>query len=187
MGTSIKDDLRRKALEDLKNFDLELIKTKSKSLSTNLLTLLKSLNFQSKKIGVFIPMRTEPIWYLAFLEKPISGFFYAPEVSEKAMTFKEISLIHLVQNKMNWSVKLTSLEEKNLDAILIPGLLFTKNGGRLGRGKAFYDNYLKNYRGVRIGVCFEEQIKDFLPLEDHDELMNYIVTDKKIINCKGEI
>ncbi len=63
-----------------------------------------------------------------------------------------------------------------IDVIIVPGVAFTRCGGRLGRGKGYYDRYLarKGFRGYKIGVCYPHQILDNLPSEEHDVLMNWV-------------
>ena len=64
-----------------------------------------------------------------------------------------------------------------IDAFLCPGLAFDTRGGRLGRGKGFYDRALCRARGnaVRIGVCFPYQIvPDTFP-QSHDVAMNLVI------------
>lgn len=64
-----------------------------------------------------------------------------------------------------------------IDAVVVPGVAFTKDGARMGRGKGYYDKYLsqKDFRGVKIGVCYAEQILDELPVEPHDVRMDCVV------------
>jgi len=63
---------------------------------------------------------------------------------------------------------------------LIPGRAFTKNGDRLGRGKAYYDKYLsqipqdKKNRVHLAGVSFPQQIVESLPTAEHDIKMNFV-------------
>jgi 5-formyltetrahydrofolate cyclo-ligase len=68
----------------------------------------------------------------------------------------------------------------NLDCILVPGLAFTKNGDRIGYGKGYYDVLLNKTNAHKIGLAFEEQIVDEVPLEDHDARMNVVITDQSI-------
>jgi 5-formyltetrahydrofolate cyclo-ligase len=65
-----------------------------------------------------------------------------------------------------------------IDAFICPGLAFDHNGGRLGRGKGFYDRMLANARedALKIGVCFAFQIVPDTHSETHDILMNEVVT-----------
>jgi 5-formyltetrahydrofolate cyclo-ligase len=63
-----------------------------------------------------------------------------------------------------------------LDLALVPGVAFDCGGGRLGRGKGFYDRLLASIRAVKCGVALDHQIEANLPREPHDLAMNCIVT-----------
>lgn len=65
---------------------------------------------------------------------------------------------------------------KQLDLALVPGIGFTLNGGRLGRGKGYYDRLLEKVPGFKCGVAFDCQVIDVLPLESHDVQLNCILT-----------
>jgi 5-formyltetrahydrofolate cyclo-ligase len=72
------------------------------------------------------------------------------------------------------------LEEVSVDAVdvfLCPGLGFDRKGGRLGRGRGFYDRMLKQAKptAVKIGVCFPFQIVDHIVTEDHDVTMDLVL------------
>lgn len=68
-----------------------------------------------------------------------------------------------------------------IDALLCPGLAFDRHGGRLGRGKGFYDRVLSLMRpdALRVGVAFQLQIQEALPLEEHDILMTHLVREEE--------
>lgn len=61
--------------------------------------------------------------------------------------------------------------------MLVPGLFFTKDGKRLGRGKGFYDRSLSVIPPcVRtIGICKKSQILDDLPTEPHDMKVQNVI------------
>ncbi len=71
---------------------------------------------------------------------------------------------------------LPAISPNELDIIFVPGLGFDFMGGRLGRGKAYYDRLLHNLAGLRCGVAFSEQIVAEAPVEPHDIKMNCLVT-----------
>ncbi len=66
-----------------------------------------------------------------------------------------------------------------IDLMVIPALAFDIFGGRLGRGKGFYDRVLKNYHGSRVGLAYSFQVLKELPCEIWDERMDYVVTESK--------
>lgn len=72
-------------------------------------------------------------------------------------------------------------DENNVNAILVPGLAFDQNGGRMGFGKGYYDRLLENSKAVKIGLCYAFQIFEKIPTESHDVPMNFIITEKEIL------
>lgn len=75
---------------------------------------------------------------------------------------------------------------KQLDLILVPGLAFDLNGRRLGRGGGYYDRLLEHVNGLKCGVAFEAQLRDCLPIEDHDVLLNCLVTPARWLEFHGD-
>jgi 5-formyltetrahydrofolate cyclo-ligase len=68
-----------------------------------------------------------------------------------------------------------------LDLVLVPGIAFDARGGRLGRGKGFYDRLLAGVRGAKCGVAFDEQLVDAVPVGPHDIRLNCILTPTRWI------
>ena len=60
---------------------------------------------------------------------------------------------------------------------LVPGVAFDKHGGRLGRGKGIYDRMLSSGTGLTIGVFYECHETGKMPVEDHDQPMDWIITE----------
>lgn len=63
-----------------------------------------------------------------------------------------------------------------IDLVLVPGIGFGLNGGRLGRGKGYYDRLLAGVPGIKCGVAFDWQIEPEIPLEPHDVAMDWLVS-----------
>lgn len=71
--------------------------------------------------------------------------------------------------------------------LLIPGLVFNKNGTRLGKGKGYYDRALVGFSGTKVGVCFDFQISDkLIPHEPHDIMMDYLISESGVIECRKQ-
>lgn len=66
---------------------------------------------------------------------------------------------------------------ESIDAVLVPGVAFTKEGIRLGRGKAYYDRFLQKLPSstVKIGVCFGCQLHSTLPSDPWDIKMDEVI------------
>ena len=68
------------------------------------------------------------------------------------------------------------LTPNSIDFILVPGVAFSPNGYRLGRGKGYYDKFLSKYSNLfTVGVCFREQFYLDIPTEPHDIPMQRVL------------
>jgi 5-formyltetrahydrofolate cyclo-ligase len=73
--------------------------------------------------------------------------------------------------------------------VLTPGLAFDRQLRRLGKGKGFYDRFLRRLRAAHppgsdswaVGLAFSEQLVERVPVSDHDETLQGIVTDREVI------
>ncbi len=65
---------------------------------------------------------------------------------------------------------------ENIDLIIVPGVAFDKNNNRLGRGKGFYDRFLKKTNAYKLGVCFPFQLFENIPVTDNDVKMDQVIT-----------
>jgi 5-formyltetrahydrofolate cyclo-ligase len=63
-----------------------------------------------------------------------------------------------------------------LDLVLVPGVGFTPDGHRLGRGRGYYDRLLTDVRGLKCGVGFDQQLVESIPTEPHDVILDCILT-----------
>ena len=77
-----------------------------------------------------------------------------------------------------WEPAGEPLDSAEIDFALVPGLAFTRDGRRLGRGKGFYDRFLPNMRPdcFVCGVGYDVQLVDDLPTEPHDVTLDAVVT-----------
>ena len=92
----------------------------------------------------------------------------------------------LVENK--WGILEPSrenqdkIEPKEIDLVIIPLLIFDKNGNRVGYGKGFYDRFLQqcNPKTLKIGICLEDPIEMIKDVDKFDVKMNFCITPNKI-------
>jgi 5-formyltetrahydrofolate cyclo-ligase len=70
-----------------------------------------------------------------------------------------------------------------IDLILVPGLAFSKDRHRLGRGGGFFDRLLAGRAtdAFKLGICFSFQVLDSIPVEPHDIVMDAIVTNDRCL------
>jgi 5-formyltetrahydrofolate cyclo-ligase len=70
------------------------------------------------------------------------------------------------------------IDPSEINAILLPGSVFDKRGGRFGYGGGFYDRFVSKIpNGVRIGLAFDLQVVEQIPLQPHDELLDFVITE----------
>lgn len=67
---------------------------------------------------------------------------------------------------------------------IVPAISFDKNGYRLGYGKGYYDYFLKDFPGTKIGLCYSALLTDKLYTEIHDIPMDIIVTEKSVYHLR---
>lgn len=66
---------------------------------------------------------------------------------------------------------------EEIQVIIIPGVAFDKKNQRLGRGKAYYDKMLKNTNAFKVGICFDFQLLESIPVDKFDVKMDNIISD----------
>jgi len=59
---------------------------------------------------------------------------------------------------------------------VVPALAYNAGGFRIGYGGGYYDRFLKDYTGLKVGICYGEFVCD-LPVEEHDVGVDVLLTD----------
>jgi 5-formyltetrahydrofolate cyclo-ligase len=70
-----------------------------------------------------------------------------------------------------------------LDLVLVPGSGFTKTGYRMGRGAGFYDRFLTRTSGFRMGITCDALLREAIPMDEHDQTVEALVTETRFIYC----
>ena len=72
-----------------------------------------------------------------------------------------------------------------IDLVVVPGLAFDAHGHRLGRGGGYYDRFLSKLRksATSIGLAFEAQMIDQIPINQDDVSVKIVVTDRRVTNA----
>jgi len=76
-----------------------------------------------------------------------------------------------------------SIEKKEIDLQIVPGVVFSDEGYRIGFGGGYYDRYMLDYNGVTLSLAFAVQTSHRILVEGHDIPVSKIVTEKKEIIC----
>lgn len=69
-----------------------------------------------------------------------------------------------------------------VELVLVPGLCFDREGGRLGYGRGYYDRFLRRLPAgtPRVGVCYDALVVEALPHEPHDVAVSYLATESGV-------
>ncbi len=139
----------------------------------------------NKKVGIYIPLKNELMLKLDNLDV---NLLYVPYMrkynNDLIMEYHKYTFEH---TKDDLNIKSTNGEKidiNKLDVIIIPGLCYNNRGYRLGRGMGCYDKALKNYQGLMIGSCYDDNVIDYKFEEKHDIKVDLIVTNKRIIKME---
>lgn len=65
----------------------------------------------------------------------------------------------------------------DIDISIIPGVAFDRSGMRIGFGKGYYDRFLAEFEGLKIGLCYDFQLYESVPHDEHDIAMDIIITE----------
>ena len=80
-----------------------------------------------------------------------------------------------------WEPNLTETFEGNIDLVVVPGVAFDTKKNRLGRGKGYYDRFFKKKRTIKIGVGFDFQLINSVPVNSWDKRLDMIITPSTTI------
>jgi len=184
----MKEGLRKEIKEKRKKQTKEENREKSKEIKKKLFCLKEFKDAET--ILFYISYKSEVFTHQmikeAFKDKrvvvPISNKKnYSLTLSElKSWDDLEIGSYNIPEPK---KVHINEISIENIGLIIVPGVAFDKRGNRLGHGKGYYDRLLNKTNAKKIGLAFEFQLKDEIPIDKHDENVDIIITEKRIIRC----
>ena len=75
------------------------------------------------------------------------------------------------------------IEPANDALVIVPCVAFSPSGHRLGHGQGYFDRFLAHHRGTTVGIAFETQKIEHLPVEEHDMSLDIVLTES---GCYGK-
>ncbi len=81
--------------------------------------------------------------------------------------------------------KTSVVQPHQLDLVLVPGVVFTKQGYRIGFGGGYYDRFLADFQGATRSLAFECQLAEKIPVEAHDVPVQGIHTESRYIESEA--
>jgi 5-formyltetrahydrofolate cyclo-ligase len=138
---------------------------------------------EARLVCAFVPMKSEPDIRLLWSDETGPAFCFP------RLRHEEIELIHVEKRALladaDWRLAAPEFDQcpradfSSVDLFLVPGLAFTPDGYRLGRGAGFYDRLLERRasRQHTFGVCFHSRLVAELPVEAHDQRVERVITE----------
>ncbi|MCH7967433.1 MAG: 5-formyltetrahydrofolate cyclo-ligase [Thaumarchaeota archaeon] len=177
-----KKSLRNLLLERRDSTSYDLMKIASEKIQKR----LKKINAfrDAQKIGVYYPIGSEILTQNIIQELLSNGkdvFF--PKVIRKNIEFRKIIDFSSLE-KGSFDImepKDDCLTDNSLDVVLVPTVGISPTGVRLGYGRGFYDRFLSEHKTTTISLTLEKQIIKNIPKSEHDIIIDWIVTEDRIL------
>ena len=180
-----KKSLRNLLLEKRDNTSFDFMKIVSKKMQKRLKKINAFRNAQ--KIGVYYPIGSEIltqdiIQELLSNEKDV----FLPKVIGEKIEFRKITNFSSLE-KGSFDImepKDDCVIDNNLDVVLVPTVGISPIGVRLGYGHGFYDRFLAEHKTITISLTLEKQIVKNIPKSEHDIIIDWIVTEDRILKTQ---
>lgn len=181
-----KDEIRKQILEKRSNLSLEEVDKKSELIIENLAPYLKN----AQNIMIFMDMKNEVRITKLIELYPEKNFFISKIVNSKnrEMKINKYNENELVLHKFGYYESSSDdfYDEKILDIVIVPALAFDSSKNRIGFGGGYYDTFLnkvreKNKNTLFIGVCYDFQMIEEVPIEEHDITLDLVINESEVL------
>ncbi len=181
-----KKELRQNMISILKSMDTNTKNAAADNITIHAKEYIQSCGFKS--VGIVLPMKIEyDTWKLIdeLLEMDIEVYSPQCHYDDKSMTFHRLtSRDEVTLDEKNIPIPNPNAPVNNdVDLLIVPGLIFSPDGYRIGYGGGFYDRFLTTFKGSTASLIFSEQIGETIVM-DHDLPVDALITDKEIFNVK---
>ncbi len=177
-----KKSLRNLLLEKRDGTSYDLMKIASKKMQKR----LKKINafIDAQKIGVYYPIGSEILTQDIIQELLSNGKdVFLPKVIGKNIEFRKIiDFSSLEKGSFDIMEPRDDCQiDNSLDVVLVPTVGISPTGVRLGYGHGFYDRFLSEHKTTTISLTLEKQIIKNIPKSEHDIIIDWIVTEDRIL------
>ncbi|MDH3203852.1 MAG: 5-formyltetrahydrofolate cyclo-ligase [Nitrosopumilus sp.] len=180
-----KKSLRNLLLEKRDRTSFDLMKIASEKIQKKLKKINTFRNAQ--KIGVYYPIGSEILTQDIIQELLSNGKeVFLPKVIGDNIEFRKILDFSSLE-KDSFDImepKDDCKTDNNLEVILVPTVGISPDGVRLGYGHGFYDRFLAKNKTTTISLTLEKQIVKNIPRSEHDIIIDWIVTEDRILKTQ---
>ena len=186
-----KNQLRKEIKKKRKNLSKDEVREKSNAIKNRLFEMKLFRNAQT--ILFYVSYDTEVYTHDMIKESIAMGkHVVVPKSVTKNNTLilsklkswndLEIGAYNILEPKKE---TIEQVNVESIDFIIVPGVVFDESGNRIGHGKGYYDRLLNDSQNIpNIGLAFELQIVKNIESEQHDEKIDVIITEGRIIAFK---
>ncbi len=177
--------LRSLLLEKRDNTSFDFMKIASEKIQKR----LKKINEfrDAQKIGVYYPIGSEILTQDIIQELLSNGKdVFLPKVMGGNIEFRKIVDFSSLE-KGSFDImepKDDCQTDNDLDVVLVPTVGISPIGVRLGYGHGFYDRYLAEHKATTISLIMEKQIVKNIPKSEHDVIIDWIVTEDRVLKTQ---
>jgi 5-formyltetrahydrofolate cyclo-ligase len=178
-----KNEIRQKLLADRLALTEDKVRAWSDIIQDH---ILKSPLWPSRgRVGLYFSTKNEVLTYSLFQRALEQGLHvYFPRV-EQGLGFYEVNGPEDLQRGA-WAIMeplrhcLPIPPEEKLDLLVVPGVVFTKDGYRLGYGRGFYDRIVDDIAKSSVGIAYDFQLVESVPLDEWDKRLDAVITEKHV-------
>ena len=177
--------LRSFLLEKRDNTSFDFMKIASAKIQNKLKKINAFRNAQ--KIGMYYPIGSEILTQDIIQELLSNGKdVFLPKIVGKNMEFRKIidfaslekGSFDIMEPKDDCQI------DNDLEVVLVPTVGISPIGVRLGYGHGFYDRFLAEHESVTISLTLEKQIVKNIPKSEHDIMIDWIITEERILDTQ---
>ena len=180
-----KNKIRKEILGKRNTLSTEEVEKKSDLIIENLGKFIKN----AENIMIFMDMKNE-VRITKLMELYPKKSFFIPKITDsknREMKINKYEENELVLHKFGYYESSSSdfYNENILDIVIVPAVVFDLEKNRIGFGGGYYDTFLKkirekNKKVLFIGICYDFQIIEKVPAEEHDVVLDFVVSESRI-------
>jgi len=187
----LKEKLRKKYRNKRQSLSSTIISRNSSIITNKLDSYILKNNY--KNIMIFVSFRNE-IYTHDLIKKWLierDKNIFVPYIENDIDQMKisqikdfEKDLERGVYNILEPTEKIKNNNEVyDLDIIVVPGLVFSKDGYRIGYGGGYYDKFLSKVSNEvkKVGIVYSDFVVNDLPVDEYDLPVDLIMTEKETI------
>lgn len=181
--------LKTKVREEYLEKRLRFVETEDESARVfeNLTQLLEDLKEQNMRLSLYVPFKNEPnlLQFAPNIKRAFKLCLPNSESKNSPLKFNLYDTKDKLEAKDCFGLPISCGKEVIPEIVTLPVVAFNRNGYRVGYGGGMFDRTFDAYPDmIKIGIAYNFQEVGEFEYEPHDEKLDYIVTEKEIIQCR---